>query len=293
MDPSLGESRSIVIPSRRRTERDPSSEEQSRNKSDDPALAREVLRRASPPQDDNNCRASAPVAGPQRKRGETAAHLELKRLAFHWAQENGYPIVGLEVTLPHCRYRADVAAYRPQRDGTLGHTVVFECKQSAPDLRRDDRRGQSTLDRLGSLYRRLQVLEKHLRIHYPTLRTGETLFPEWDAWDFATLEHRGYRRVTRELVALQNQLRDGRKFEKIARYGCANLFYLVLPDELLREPETPLGWGLLVAAEGSLWLRRKPVWHESSEKARLRLLQRLAGAGTRQLNRRFGIELAL
>jgi hypothetical protein len=231
-----------------------------------------------------------PVA---KRRGETAAHLELKRLAFLWAQENGYPIAGLEVTLPHCRYRADVAAYRPQRDGALGHTAVFECKQSGSDLRRDDRCSQSTLARLESLYRRLEVLEKNLRIHYPTLRIGETLFPEWDAWDFATLEHRGYRRVTRELVALQNQLRDGRKFEKIARYGCANLFYLVLPDELLREPEAPLGWGLLVASEGALCLRRKPVWHESNEKARLRLLQRLAGAGTRHLNRRLGIEPSL
>jgi len=197
--------------------------------------------------------------------------------------------MALEVSLPQCRYRADVAAYRPKRNGALGHTVVFECKQSAPDLRRDDRCSREMLARLESVYRRRQILEKHLRIHYPTLRTGDTLFPEWDVHDFGAIQHRGYERVTRQLIALQNQLRDGRKFEKIARYGCANLFYLVLPNELLREPEAPLGWGLLVAAEGTLCLRRKPVWHESNEKARLRLLQRLAGTGTRQLNRRLGI----
>jgi len=118
---------------------------------------------------------------PPTRKSETAAHLELKRLALLWAQENGYPIVALEVSLPQCRYRADVAAYRPQRNGMLGHTVVFECKQSTPDLRRDDCRGQKTLARLESVYRRRQILEKHLRIHYPTLRTGETLFPEWTA----------------------------------------------------------------------------------------------------------------
>lgn len=163
---------------------------------------------------------------------------------------------------------------------------MFECKQSTPDLQRDDCRSPQTLARLESVYRRRQILEKHLRIHYPTLRTGETLFPEWDAHDFGAIEHRGYQRVTRELTALQNQLRDGRKFEKLARYGCANLFYLVLPNELLREPEAPLGWGLLVAADGALTLRRKPVWHESAEPARLRILQKIAAAGTRQLNRR-------
>ena len=54
-------------------------------------------------------------------------------------------------TISRAVYRADVAAYRPQRNGTLGHTVVFECKQSAPDLRRDDRRSQEMLARLESV----------------------------------------------------------------------------------------------------------------------------------------------
>ncbi len=156
-----------------------------------------------------------------RERGETAAHLALKRLALLWAQEHDYPIAALEVSLPKCRYRADVAAYRPQRNGTLGHTVVFECKQSAPDLRRDDCRSPQTRARLEAVYRRRQILEKHLRIHYPTLRTGDTLFPEWDAHDFAALDHRGSRRVNRELTALQSQLRGGLKFEKLTRYACA------------------------------------------------------------------------
>lgn len=219
-------------------------------------------------------------------RGETAADFELKRLALLWAQVNGYPIAELEISLPQCRYRADVAAYRPQKNGTLGHTAVFECKQSAPDLRRDACRSPQTLARLESVYRRRQILEKHLRIHYPTLRIGESLFPEWDAHDFGVLEHRGYQRVTREVRALQGQLRDGRKFEKLARYACANLFFLVAPNELLREPEAPLGWGLLVARAGALSLRRKPVWHESTATARLRVLQKIAAAGTRQTNRR-------
>ena len=176
MDTSLGATLQPVIPNRRRrgtsqaTVRDPSRRSHGSSR----------LRQ--------RCRLRT-----TNRRGETAAHLELKRLALIWAQENGYPITALEVSLPQCRYRADVAAYRPQRNGTLGHTVVFECKQSAPDLRRDDRCSREMLARLESVYRRRQILEKHLRIHYPTLRTGDTLFPEWDAHDFGAIEHRGYR----------------------------------------------------------------------------------------------------
>ncbi len=225
-----------------------------------------------------------------RRRGETAAHLELKRLALVWAQENGYPLAALEVTLPKCNYRADVAAYRPQRNGAVGVTVVFECKQATADFRRDDCRSPQTLARLESCYRRRQVLEKHLRIHYPTLRTGDTLFPEWEAHDFAAIEHRGYRRVTRELAALQNQLRDGRKFEKLSRYACANLFFLVVPNDFLREAETPLGWGLLMEKTGCLTMLRKPAWHDAAESARLRILQKIAAAGTRLLNRKHELE---
>jgi hypothetical protein len=234
-----------------------------------------------------NADGTAPV--PPIRRSESATHLELKRLAFLWAQQNGYPIAALEISLPQCHYRADVAAYRPERNGTLGHTIVFECKQSGADLRRDDCRSAQTVARLESVYRRRQILEKHLRIHYPTLRTGESLFPEWDAHDFGAIDHHGYARVTRELAALQTQLRDGRKFEKLARYGCANLFYLVVPNELLREPETPLGWGLLVEKKSTLTLQRKPVWHDSPEPVRLRVLQKIAAAATLQLN----LQLAL
>jgi hypothetical protein len=118
----------------------------------------------------------AQATSPVSRRGETKSHLVLKRLALLWAQENGYPIAALEVSLPQCRYRADVAAYRPQESG-LGHTAVFECKQSAPDLRRDDCRSPQTLARLESVYRRRQILEKHLRIYYPPFAPANHFSP--------------------------------------------------------------------------------------------------------------------
>ena len=221
-------------------------------------------------------------------RAETAAHRELKRLAALWAQAQGYAACALEVTLPKCRYRADVAAYRA-RGNEAGVTAIFECKQVMSDLRRDNCCSSSARERLESVHKRRLVLERHLRVHYPNLRAGESLFPEFDSHHFAAIGHRAYTRVIREIGALQNRIRDGRKFECLTRYRCANLFFLVVPDELYREPELPLGWGALVETEGSLSLRRKPTWHDSAPESRLRLLQRIAVAGTRQLNRQLEI----
>lgn len=227
----------------------------------------------------------APVA---IRRGETETHVRLKRLALVWAQANGYSACAAEVSLPQCRYRADVAAYRT-RAGEAGQTAIFECKQALPDLRRDNCCSSATRDRLRSVARRREVLEKHLRVHYPTLRTGDSLFPEYDSHDFGAIGHRNYGRVLREFTALQTRLSGGRKFECLVRYRCANLFYLVVPNELFREEEAPIDWGVLIEANGALELIRKPTWHDNATESRLRFLQRIAIAGTRQCNRTFGI----
>ncbi|MFZ1218714.1 MAG: hypothetical protein WAO00_05435 [Chthoniobacterales bacterium] len=222
------------------------------------------------------------------RRGETEAHLRLKRLALLSAQANRYTACAAEVSLPQCRYRADVAAFRsPHREPHV--TAIFECKQALPDLRRDNCDTAATRERLRSVSRRRDVLEKNLRVHYPTLRTGDSLFPEYDSNDFNAIGHRGYGRVLREFAALQNRLYGGTKFECIVRYQCANLFYLVLPNDLFRELETPAGWGVLTETNGTLHLSRKPVWHDNAEETRVRLLQRIALAGTRQFNRAFAI----
>jgi len=222
------------------------------------------------------------------RRGETQAHLQLKRLAALWAQANGYSACASEMGLPRCRYRADVAAYRPAY-GDLGVTAIFECKQALPDLRRDNCFTAAARTRLQTVHRRRELLEKYLRIHYPTLRGGETLFPEFDSHDFGAIGHRTYARVTRELTALQNRLNKHAKFECLVRYRCANLFFLVLPNELFHEAELPSGWGALVESGGSLSLRCRPLWHDNAAENRLQFLQRIAAVGTRHLNRQFGI----
>ena len=224
----------------------------------------------------------------QKRRGETETHLRLKRLALVWAQAQGFSACALEVRLPKCRYRADVAAYRPGQNET-GWTAIFECKQALVDLRRDNGSAVAVRERLEQAFHRRQALERNLRIHYPQLRMADSLFTEFDSYDFAAIKHRGYDRVLRELTILQNRLYDSTKFEKLFRYRCANLFFLVLPNELFREPEIPIGWGALVESHGALTLMRKPLWRESARETQLGLLHRIAAAGTRVLNRQLEI----
>jgi hypothetical protein len=229
--------------------------------------------------------------GLKRAQGETARHARLKRLAFLWAQTHGYSACAMEVSLPKCRYRADVAAYRPElRKG--GFTAIFECKQALCDLRRDNCQSNAARQHLETLCERRQLLETRLRAHYPNLRNGDSLFPEFDSPDFTVIGHRGYARLLREVNALQNRIYDCTKFDRLIRYRCANLFFLVLPRHLFRDSEIPVGWGALVESDGTLALMRKPIWQETIVENRVRLLERIAMAGTRALNRRLEITFA-
>ena len=229
------------------------------------------------------------AAGAIRRHGETAQHARLKQLAFIWAQSHGFSACAMEVSLPRCRYRADVAGYRyiPKQ---IGSTAVFECKRALCDLRRDNCRSESARERLEAICNRRQVLEARLRAHYPSLHNGDSLFPEFDRENFNAIGHRGYARLVRELQALQSRLYDCTKFEKLVRYRCANLFFIVLPEQLFREAEVPVGWGALIESNDALILARKPVWHEVSAVNRLHVLHRIAMTGTRNLNRELSLD---
>ena len=228
------------------------------------------------------------AAGIKRAHGETERHARLKRLAFLWAQAQGYSACAMEVSLPKCRYRADVAAYRLTPKG-IGSAAIFECKQALCDLRRDNCQGDAARQRLETICQRRQLLEGRLRAHYPSLRNGDSLFPEFDLPDLTVIGHRGHARILRELRALQNRLYDCTKFDKLLRYRCANLYFLVLPEDLFRDSEIPVSWGALVEADGALKLVRKPSWHETTAECHIRLLHRIAVAGTRVINRKLEI----
>ncbi|PYJ20029.1 MAG: hypothetical protein DME92_10760 [Verrucomicrobia bacterium] len=204
------------------------------------------------------------AAGVTSRHAETAQHARLKRLALVWAQAQGFSASAMEVSLPKCRYRADVAAYRSQRR-QIGSTVIFECKQALCDLRRDNCDSEVARRRLEVICERRQILETHLRAHYPNLRNRDSLFPEFDPENFTAIGHRGYTRLSRELRALQNT------------------------EELFREPEIPVGWGALVESNGALTLVRKPIWHDTTADDRVRFLKRIAVAGTRVLNRQLEV----
>ncbi|HVU35801.1 MAG TPA: hypothetical protein VHE61_20345 [Opitutaceae bacterium] len=221
-----------------------------------------------------------------RAQGETHRHAELKRLALAWSQDNGYPLCAPEVRVPRSGYRADVAA---SARGVAPRTALFECKQSRADLLRDAHAEAATRSQLDLLNERRRTLEGLFAVHRPDLRRGEALWPEYDTWDFSTLEHDAYRSVLAELETVQRRIVRGTKFSKMFRYRCADVLYLVIEDGIFAEAEIPAGWGVLIRRGDRLETARRPVELGATVEQRTALLQSIAAAGTRAVNRAYGL----
>lgn len=221
-----------------------------------------------------------------RSGGETANHAELKRLALGWAQQNGFSLCAPEVRVPRSGFRADVAA---STRGAATRTAIFECKQSRADLLKDAHAEAATRSRLDELTGRRRTLESLFTVHRPDLRRGEALWPEYDTWDFSQLEHQAYRAVLAELETVQRRVVRGTKFSKMYRYRSADLLYLVIEDGIFAEAEIPAGWGVLIRRGERLEQTRRPVELAPTSEQRAALLQAIAAAGTRAVNRAYGL----
>ena len=232
-------------------------------------------------------------------RHETDRHLELKRLALAWARENGCTIAAAEVSAPHLgRTRLDVAAYRPpprsvglRKNGppVIGVTLIFECKQSRGDFLHDARRESEINDRLKKLRERQVMYEESMQLRFPSLRRGDTLFPEFDAYDFAAAGHPPYDDLIAEIERLSRQLHERTKFDRLARWRAANLHYVVAEPDVAEPHELPAGWGLLTRAEAGLDVVQPAIWQEAPEQHRWTLLLRIGMSGTRSVHRDLGV----
>jgi hypothetical protein len=230
--------------------------------------------------------------------GESAAHRELKRLALIWAQARAFRIAAAEVSLPNYRYRLDVAACRiEQRPRCAGvalglpkiSTAIFECKASRQDFRRDATSLRATVARLKILHDRKARVEDELRLYYPSIRNGDSLFAEYETLDFQRPGYERYVKVLAEIARLSARLQANTKFERLGEWGVANLGYLVAEPAAIEQHEVPAGWGLLLREGKSLLLAIKPIWKEVPEEQQLALFQRVAMAATRAVNAAHGV----
>jgi hypothetical protein len=130
-------------------------------------------------------------------------------------------------------------------------------------------------------------LEAQLAIHLPDLRAGETLFPEFDRYDFSDLRHEGFKAICTEMARLKSRLYGKTKFAQLMRWRTAHAFHIVAAPGICTAAEIPEGWGLLAESGESLEQLRRPVRIECADPAAV--VAAIAKAGTRRLLKETGL----
>lgn len=225
---------------------------------------------------------------------QSARLLLLKRLAFRWALGQGFRVAAVDLSLPQLKIRLDVAACKPEPPRRLrgkihfkaGATAVFECKTSRAKFLKETRCEDAIQTRIEELQRQRLVCEESLRRNFPTLREGETLFPEYDVFKYRDVGWEPYNHLMDELDELTRKVRAKGKFAKLLSSRAASLHYLVAEPGVAAVHELPPGWGLLERRDASLELLVRAEWKDSTDLNRWNLMNRIALGATSQLERR-------
>ncbi len=219
-------------------------------------------------------------------------HHGLRQLALQWALSNGCDAGAVEVALPGLGVAVDVAACvfpppRRHRGGLrVGDSMVFECVASRSVLERAAPDEDAAKVRLEQLQRELMAREEALRRDFPTLREGQGLFPEFDAYRYRDAGDDSYNALTEEVDVLSSQVHSNSRLAKLIRSNRANLQYMVAERGMVSLHEVPVGWGLLARSEEGLDLVRRAEWREVSEAVGWALFRGIVLAATRDSARR-------
>ena len=93
---------------------------------------------------------------------------------------------------------------------------------------------------------RRHIEERRIRTHEPHLRrSGTSLFPDLEVWDFGASRLHGYHSLLRKIQSVEQRLHGETKFFVVARYRLADRLYLAAPRGMIRPRDLPRGWGLL------------------------------------------------
>ena len=175
-------------------------------------------------------------------------YADCKRALVAWFACQNPSGIGLKVATRFSRYYADVAAFWSVPRKKLLHpekTVVVEIRTGREKCWPECARKDELLPCLRQLKEQKAQLEAVIRKTEPELRDSDSLFEDFDIWDYSRSGNRDYQRCCREIEETEHSLYNGSRFEQIRRARVANFLYLAVPRGAVHPYELADGWGLL------------------------------------------------
>ncbi len=185
------------------------------------------------------------------------------------------------------KYQADLAAFWSSPRKKLLQpdvTMIIEMRTDRDNCWPDCGNHDELLELLREARLRQTAMEEDIRRKEPSLRDTDTLFAEFQRWDYSKSTDAEYHKCRRQVEKLEHALYKGSRFEQLRQAHVADFHYLAVPEGTVLETELAYGWGLLHIGEtGLVKVVREAMWRDCPEPNRMHLIQNIAATATRDV----------
>lgn len=221
---------------------------------------------------------------------------ELKQAILGWLMALAPSGVGTQVPTRISKYQVDIAAFWSAPEKQLlrpEKTMIVEIRDDREQCWPDCGDSDKLLRKLREKKEQKSILEAVIRVDEPGLKESDSLFDEYESWNYAASVNQEYQRCLKQIEKIQHSLYKGSRFEQIRRGHVADLLYLAVPTGEVHADELAEGWGLLyVDAQHHVTEIKKAGLQEPPESNRLHLIQGLAAAAMKNVLFAYGVRVS-
>ena len=174
--------------------------------------------------------------------------LKMRQAVLKWLAIQEPSGIATKVATRISKYQVDVAAFWSVPFGSrrrIKKTVLVEIRNDREHCWPDCSNRETILKKLRDLKAQKTALEEVIRHTEPHLKASDTLFEEFECWDYDKSENRDYRQCLKDIEELQHSLYKGSRLELIRQSQTADFIYIALPEGTIHADELIDGIGLL------------------------------------------------
>jgi len=174
--------------------------------------------------------------------------LKMRQAVLKWLALQDPSGIAAKVATRISKYQVDVAAFWSIPFGSrrrIKKTVLVEIRNDRDHCWPDCSNRETILKKLRDLKAQKASLEKIIKQTEPELKASDTLFEEFECWDFEKSRNRDYHKCLSDIEDLQHSLYKGSRLELIRQSQTADYIYIALPDGTIHADELIDGIGLL------------------------------------------------
>ncbi len=212
----------------------------------------------------------------------------LKRAALAFLAALNPTGLALSVPTRLKKFQADAAAFWSEpasRRGILRVTKTVIVETSFENIISMDCSNRRELTALLSAAKLERCnLEAEIRRTEPHLKEMDTLFVDFDSWDYKRSSNKAYKQCLKRIDELEYALYHGSRLDKIRTAKTASQLYLAVPENTVKPNEIADSWGLIyVMPDLTFRLVKEPETWNCPEENMNHLAQNIAASAMRDV----------